>query len=240
MYLLQKIKKFFNRIDSEDTSDSLILITKKRVYVHTDVRNIYFLPFLEYSTEDFSAEIYLNHRSPCYATELLNKYCEFDPRFPAINTFILHWAKMRRLLDPYNGLSSYALTLLVIFFLEILEAPVLTSIQKYAIASELPVKKREIPSFHGLLKKKLKENETKKFKEVFTNSIDVSFRDVDVERMRKELEHPKNEMSAAELITLFYYYFGFEYNVCLLGDIIEDTKRETNDEKDQYKGGKVL
>lgn len=240
MYLLQKIKRFFDDVEFEDTTNSLTLVTKKRVYVNTDVRNIYFLPFLEYSTEAFSAEIYLNHRSPCYATELLNKYHDFDPRFSAINTFILHWAKTRQLLDPYNGLSSYALTLLVVFFLEILEAPVLTSVQKYAIASGLPAKEREIPSFHGLLKKKLDEGETKKFKEVFTNSIDVSFREVDVERMREELGYPKNEMSVAELITLFYYYFGFEYNVCLLGDIIEDTKGKANDEKDQYSGGKVL
>jgi len=174
------------------------------------------LPFIRYTYNDVTTDIYINNLSPHYATKLISRYYKFDSRFLSVNDFILQWAKARNLINEFDGyLSSYAITLLVIFFLKILKEPVLASIQQYAMQINLPPKMIDIPSFHGLLRKKLEEGEERKYKAVLTTYTDISFKDVDIEDMKEKLGYPKNSMSVGELITLFFYYFGFDYNVSL-------------------------
>jgi len=130
--------------------------------------------------------------------------------------FILKWAYANKILDEdKNYFSSYALTILIIFFLEIIGNPVAESIQNYCIIKGVPGKSYEFPNFQDIFKRKIEEGEEKRLKEnnVRMTIIDASFENVNIEEMKNDQKYPKNHSSIGELIALFFYYYGFEYPV---------------------------
>ena len=62
-------------------------------------------------------------------TELLKVLCAMDYRLRPLLFTVLHWAKLMELCGPGVRLTSYALTLLVIFYMQNTRPPVLPSIQ---------------------------------------------------------------------------------------------------------------
>ncbi len=62
-------------------------------------------------------------------SRLLYAYTQIDARFPAVCYLIKHWAKQRKVNDPYRGtLSSYAYVLMVAHFLQTMQyVPKLTT-----------------------------------------------------------------------------------------------------------------
>ena len=214
---MDKIVKFFRKhYESfyENSLSTIELITKKKQYQYDDPRIRYALPYVIYSANDIKANIYVNHVSPYFSCELLNKYFEFDPRLKIVTDFILEWGSERQIINEFEGFfSSYSLTLLVIFLLELTETPVLYPIQKYC--DNFEDKKKSIPSFHKLLMKKPNEGEEKRFKETFKTDINVNYKTIDIEKMKEDLKYPKNNYTPAELITMFYWYFGFTYSVLI-------------------------
>eukprot|EP00826_Nyctotherus_ovalis_P045585 TRINITY_DN5060_c0_g1_i11.p1 TRINITY_DN5060_c0_g1~~TRINITY_DN5060_c0_g1_i11.p1 ORF type:complete len:213 (+),score=42.84 TRINITY_DN5060_c0_g1_i11:270-908(+) len=193
----------------EKEGDYVELIKKKQIYLYNDPRIRFSLPFLKYHSYDgIEANVFINHISPCFASGLFEKYYEFDSRLSLITDFLLNWACKCQILNEFNGyLSSYAFTLLIIFFLQILELPLFESIQQYAITKHSAAQLKEIPSFQEKL------STGKKLEEVREMYVDVGYKKVNARKMKRELGYPKNYSSPGELITLFFYYFGFEYHV---------------------------
>ena len=173
---MDKITKFFRKLYEsfvENNLSTIELKTKKKQYQYGDPRIRYALPYVLYSANGIKANIYVNHMSPCFSCGLLNKYFEFDSRLKIITDFILKWGFERQIINESEGFfSSYSLTLLVIFLLELTETPVLYPIQKYC--DNFEDKKKSIPSFHKLLMKKPNEGDAKRFKDTFKPDINVN------------------------------------------------------------------
>ena len=188
-------------------TDSIELITKKQIYSSNDSRFLYSIPFIKYkSWDNVEANVFINHLSPCLATSLLEKYYEFDPILTPMVDYILKWAHQRNILNEFEGyLSSYAMTLLIIFFLQIINPPILESIQEYAMKN-LDINIKAIPLFDN-------SSTGKYIKEVSEIFLDTSYTKINIKNMKQELGYPKNDNTIGELITLFFYYYGFEYYV---------------------------
>lgn len=192
------------------------------MYKQDDPRRKHCLNYLQYRDPEqrFAVNIYANHLAPAYGAKLISKYFQLDPRVSQATDFILHWARNKEVLNPGEGyLSSYALSLMVIFFLQIQKECVIPSIQ--LCARELTGVERnvEMPSFAKFLVPCVEENynddnEGKIDKDkVEFNTFDFSFNNVDMELIKKRLKLPKSDESLGALITKFFYYFGFDYPV---------------------------
>jgi len=99
------------------------VVWKGDQFLYTDQRSKHRVPYLEYKdpSGEFVAAIYLNHLSPCLSSMLIEKYFSFDKRVKTMCKFVLYWAKTKNLLGANRGFfSSYALVLMVIFFLQII------------------------------------------------------------------------------------------------------------------------
>ncbi len=66
-------------------------------------------------------------------SKLLRDYTLIDSRFRDLCYIVKHWAKMRKVNDPYRGtLSSYAYVLMVLHYLQTISPPVLPCLQRAA------------------------------------------------------------------------------------------------------------
>ncbi len=209
-------------------------------FARADPRSRFAVPYLDYRdpSGSFECAVYINHIAPCFGTFLVEQYFAFDPRVRPMCKFILHWARMKSIMSAQRGfLSSYALILMVVFFLQIQREPVVDSVQMYADATVAKANAVEIPSFHNLLKRKPQWGENIRFRpeNVYTDTVNLNFMKVDVASMRQKLGYPKNRESVGELLTKFFYYFGVDYPVCnrrsnnMVG--IGGTERDAEDQR---------
>ena len=151
--------------------------------------------------------IFIDHLAPCFGAKLIAKYCELDSRVKDITNFILHWANIKGIINPTKGyLSSYALELMVIFFLQLQDDCILPSIQLYA-KTELEPKMMPITSFQAIT------SAGRKYSHKKILQFNFAFNSVDVNEMKDKLDLPKNYENVATLVTKFFYYFSFDYPV---------------------------
>jgi DNA polymerase sigma len=100
----------------------------KEVYPLVTAR-IPILKFIDPET-DLHCDICINNTLAVKNTELIGDYCKMDPRVVEMIYFVKHWAKQRKLNEPYQGtLSSYAYVLMVIHYLQRSMDPVLPNLQ---------------------------------------------------------------------------------------------------------------
>ena len=81
------------------------------------------VPIVKFSdpSSGLHCDIGLNNRLAVLNSKLLRAYLQIDNRAAHMAWLVKHWAKQRKINDPYRGLvSSYAYVLLVIFFLQVL------------------------------------------------------------------------------------------------------------------------
>ena len=144
----------------------------KEVLVHglfakRDPRSRYQCPYLSYYNlnSDFDVSIYVNNLGPSFSSILIEQYFELDHRIKTMCKFVIHWARIKKLLGISKSyLSSYALILMVIFFLQIQRNPVVDSIQIYADKVSNTTRTVEIPSFQKFLKRKPEWGEKIKYR----------------------------------------------------------------------------
>jgi len=184
-----------------------------------DLRERNWIPYVNFHSynkrdpeDTITIKIYANNLSLYYTGLLMTKYFEFDSRAETVCIFIGSWAMRRGIINPENGfLSLNALYLMIIFFLQILSEPVLDSIQQYAEMTINPPVYKGIPSIETIKSRPTKEHYKVYNKETLRLTDFVSnFTQVDVNKMREDLKYPKNNNTTTELITKFFYYFGFE------------------------------
>jgi len=72
----------------------------------------------------------LNRRLSILNSDLIRNYLALDPRLRKLALIVKHWAKQRRVNDPFRGtFSTYAYMLLVIQFLQTRQPPLLPNLQ---------------------------------------------------------------------------------------------------------------
>ncbi len=197
------------------------VIYRGEYFSPSDPRSYYRVPYLIYKdlTGSFDAAIYINHLAPTFSALLIERYFAFDKRVKPMCKFVLHWARMKNLLGANKGyLSSYALVLMVIFFLQIQLLPVVDSIQMFADGICPTVHTAEIPSVQNLIKRRPQFGENIRYRpeNVYSDTVNLNFTKVSIENMKEKLGYPKNTESIGELLTKFFYYFGLDYPVTFL------------------------
>jgi len=87
-----------------------------------------------------SCDLGVNNRLAVVNSRLLATYLAADPRARPLVLLVKHWAKCRKINDPYRGtLSSYAYVLLVVHFLQTQRPAVLPCLQREAQPGEARV-----------------------------------------------------------------------------------------------------
>jgi len=99
------------------------------------------VPLLKYkdSLTGIDVDFSVNNILATYNSDLIYTYCQVDQRFHIVASFLKHWAKQVRIIGASNGyLSSYALTLMIISFMQSRTPPVLPSLQERKLRSQQP------------------------------------------------------------------------------------------------------
>eukprot|EP00826_Nyctotherus_ovalis_P012570 TRINITY_DN13334_c0_g1_i1.p1 TRINITY_DN13334_c0_g1~~TRINITY_DN13334_c0_g1_i1.p1 ORF type:complete len:175 (-),score=21.04 TRINITY_DN13334_c0_g1_i1:357-881(-) len=155
----------------------------------------------------YNVSVFVDHLAPCFGAKLISKYCELDSRVKSMSRFILHWADSRRIINPSKGyFSSYAIELMVIFFLQLQTDCILPSLQTYSKQRQKP-NMVLIPSFEEIIKAPQKSSYRKKIQ------FDFAFDSINIEEVKANLGLPQNTECVAILIIKFFYYFSVDYPV---------------------------
>jgi DNA polymerase sigma len=95
------------------------------------------VPIVKFVSPKYSlhCDIGINNHLACRNSELIRDYMTLDSRARDMCLLIKHWAKMRKINDPYRGtLSSYCYVMMVIHYLQSAmhcNPPVLPCLQAY-------------------------------------------------------------------------------------------------------------
>ena len=93
----------------------------------------------------FACDISLNNFVALQHTELLAVYVRIDPRFRALAAAVKAWARLRRLNNPRTGtLSSFALILMVVHYLQVIHPPILPCL----FEPDLQLRGKALARFH--------------------------------------------------------------------------------------------
>ena len=91
------------------------------------------VPILKYedALSGLDVDISVNNVLAMYNSDLIYTYGQVDQRFHILATFLKHWGKQVNIIGAPNGyLSSYALVMMVIAFLQSRSPPVLPNLQE--------------------------------------------------------------------------------------------------------------
>ena len=128
-----EFSSYLEKIKDEITSKKL---GEKKLIHHTE--RYLLLKVIDYQTK-FTVDITVHNMLPIQNTNLIRLYSLYDQRFHILGLYIKHWAKINKIHGAAdNFLSSYALLLMLIHFLQkIPEQKVLPNLQKIEPSIEL-------------------------------------------------------------------------------------------------------
>lgn len=93
------------------------------------------IPIVKFTdpTSRINCDICVNNTLALSNTRLISDYARIDSRFRLLGYTVKYWAKRRAINEPYSGtLSSYTYLLMVIFYLQRRQPPVLPCLQALA------------------------------------------------------------------------------------------------------------
>ena len=166
------------------------------------------VPFIEFVDPESGSEVdlSLNHPLAIHNSKLLSTYAGADPRVRKLVYVIRYWAKRRGINSTYDGtLSSYALMILVIHFLQHRPVPLLPNLKK--LSSDWDGKNNNDNDVYI------------EDQEYIVNPIDKSVYDAyfytpntanDINALKKFASN--NKETVGELLVGFFLYFAHEYN----------------------------
>ena len=198
VYLEQIEKELIKRELIEDNTDinDVNVNGNSRIYISTR----YTLLTVTDLETNINIDITVHNLLPIKNTEMIRLYSLFDQRFHILGIFLKHWVKINHIKGSRNEfLSSYALLLLIIHFLQdIVEPKVLPMLQE--IISE----------------DKNKKDYDYKYcyddKEFSTNLYYEKNFDSMREYMKKINCGKENNLTVSELLVQFFEYYGYIYN----------------------------
>lgn len=138
-------------------------------------------------------DVCVNNTLAVRNTELIKAYVDLDPRFRYVCILVKRWAKKRDLNDAYHGtLSSYAYTLMVIHYLQIVQPPVLPCLQQM-------LKGKRVRSGTNLPQELTDNGSNKLYNTYFDRSV------------TPETWKSKNLSPVHELLLGFFKYYAFNF-----------------------------
>ena len=136
-------------VAGEEWIEPGVVVEKLATLLKTDARYTSILalpkarvPIVKFEAREYEREcdVGINNLLALENSGLIRAYMACDARARQLTYVIKHWAKQRKINDPFRGtLSSYAYVLMTIHFLQQLSPPVLPCLQSYAKAGR-PVK----------------------------------------------------------------------------------------------------
>ena len=204
-------------------------ITKSNLGVINKViiTNNYILLKIIYTTQKskFNIDITVHNMLPIFNTYLIRLYGLYDQRFHIMGIYLKYWAKTNNIHGAMdNYLSSYALLLMMIHFLQkIVQPKILPNLQKIPINNDLknPKYGEEIYEYYY--------NERK----IQTNSYYEKDYNKIKEYMNKINEGKQNEETVTNLLVKFFEYYAYFFDSKLKISVhneLEDSIKDKDDD----------
>lgn len=121
--LIKVVKEYFDEFKKKGMFQGEI---KKRDETHVRIPCLVF----EYKGVEFDMTI--NNIFSVFNSNLLNTYAKVDDRCKDLGILVKLWTKAKNICDGQKWLSSYCYLLMMINFLQVIEKPILPSLQKLA------------------------------------------------------------------------------------------------------------
>jgi len=191
------------------------------------------IPIIKFTDKehDFKADIAVNNVLGVANSSLIKIYSQIDKRCKIMGLILKNWAKKWKITSE-DSMSSYALILMLIYFLQLKK--ILPSLQKISKLS-----KNQSDNALVNIKRTVKDLKTEEFETDFSYE-----RDLDKIRKYMKVEHfPENSQNLLELLMEFFYFYSdkgaFRYyrmkvniisgDVCFKNTLTEEyTNRERN------------
>lgn len=181
------------------------------------------IPILKFTEKETGLEVdfNINNVLAIQNSDLIYTYCQIDQRFHIMTMFIKHWAKQVDIIGAaYGYLSSYALTLMVIAFLQSRSPPVLPCLQQKKQRNRQLKKTVFYPIPIDLLESKRRRtgnsNKAKDpIKQVYCLTETDTFYEDDfkvIDEVYLPKEGSRNTKSVAELVYEFFYFYVYEFD----------------------------
>ena len=183
--------KYLKEIEDELVKEKTIAIEKNSIYINSR----YALLSITDIETNINIDITVHNLLPINNSKLIRLYSLFDQRFHILGLFLKHWVKINNINGAQKGfLSSYALLILIIHFLQnIVEPKILPILQ------EINKEQQEYKYLNGE-------------KEFNTNL----YFEEDFEKMKEYMNivnnGNENNLSATELLIQFFEYYAYKYN----------------------------
>ena len=177
---------YFKNLDNDDK-------LKVTLVAGSNVR----IPLIKFDfvVENYTMDLCVNNVLGVINSKLLQTYAEVDDRCAKLGKLVKMWAKNNGICSGQNAVSSYGFVLMVINYLQMLDPPVLPSLQM------LNIDKRE--------PREMKIKRTLEYDRKFDEAMRLDF-EIDVEKIKKSFPR-KNTMGLWTLLTGFFEFFAEKY-----------------------------
>ena len=184
--------KYLQKIEEKLVIEDKCAIQYSNIYINSR----YALLSLVDIETNINIDIAVHNLLPIYNTKMIRLYSLYDQRFHILGLFLKHWVKINNIKGAPNGfLSSYALLLLIIHFLQsVVEPKVLPILQ------EIKNINKEYKYYNG--EKELTTNL------YFEENIDDIKEYMNIINCGNE-----NNMTNTELLVQFFEYYAYKYNM---------------------------
>ena len=183
--------KYLKEIEEEVVKEKKIAIESNSIYINSR----YALLSIKDIDTNINIDITVHNLLPINNSKLIRLYSLFDQRFHILGLFLKHWVKINNINGAQKGfLSSYALLILIIHFLQnIVEPRILPILQ------EINKEEQEYKYLNGE-------------KELITNLYFEEDFDQMKEYMNIVNSGNENNLSVTELLVQFFEYYAYKYN----------------------------
>ena len=188
------IKK--NLIQETDDINDININTNNRIYISTRYARLSVIDL----ESNINIDITVHNLLPIKNSKMIRLYSLFDQRFHILGIFLKHWVKINNIKGaPNKFLSSYALLLLVIHFLQDIVEPKILPMLQEIISKDKNKKDFDYKYFYD----DKEFNTNLYFEENFENMKEY----MNIINCGKE-----NDSSVAELLVQFFEYYAYIYN----------------------------
>ena len=161
------------------------------------------IPLIKYNDKITNIEVNLvaNQLLGIFNSALINSYVQCDERCQKLAIYLKRWAKHRdlKLIGADRGyLSSYAINLLLIAYLQNLDPPILPNLQQKSNSKYKNTNQIEYPVFDGA--------------QSYSSTVDIYFMQ-DIQNAHKRQINEINYLSYAEIMAGFFRFYGWEFDV---------------------------
>ena len=184
--------KYLNEIEEVLVKEKKYAMEKNNIYINSR----YALLSVTDIETNINIDITVHNKLPINNSKMIRLYSLYDQRFHILGIFLKYWVKINNIKGAPNGyLSSYALLILIIHFLQnVVEPKVLPILQKVRNVQ------KEYKYFNG--EKELTTNLY--FEEDFEN----------IKQYMNEINCGKeNDLNVTELLVQFFEYYAYKYNM---------------------------